>query len=81
MPTVHMGVAASAMERCGIRTECGDMNREIAVTNKEIRMLRVRISKLEKWITDEACEPHAADPLRCHYGNPQSAGTVVADTA
>ena len=29
IPTVHLGVAASAMEKCGIRTQRGDLNREI----------------------------------------------------
>jgi len=57
VPTVHMSVAASQMEKRGIRTERGDMNREIAVTNKEIRQLRARINHLVKWITDEAANP------------------------
>ena len=29
IPTVHLGVAASAMEKRSIRTGCGDLNREI----------------------------------------------------
>ena len=32
-PTVHMGPAASAMERKGIRTDVGDLNREIRQAN------------------------------------------------
>ena len=31
IPTVHLGVAASAMEKRGIRTERGDLNREIEI--------------------------------------------------
>jgi len=54
IPTVHMGVAATQMERQGIRTERGDINREIEVTNNQIKQLRARISKLEKWIAEEA---------------------------
>ena len=54
IPTVHMGVAASQMERKGIRTELGDKNRQIEITNKQIRQLRARISKIEKWLADEA---------------------------
>ena len=54
IPTVHLGAAASQMEKRGIRTERGDMNREIAVTNKELRQLRARINKLNKWLADEA---------------------------
>jgi hypothetical protein len=37
IPTVHLGVAASAMEKRGIRTKRGDLNREIEVTNKHLR--------------------------------------------
>ena len=54
IPTVHLGVAAMQMERRGIRTERGDMNREIEITNKEIRQLRARINHLQKWLSDEA---------------------------
>lgn len=54
IPTVHLGVAVMQMEKRGIRTERGDMNRAIEVTNKEIRQLRARINKLQNWITEEA---------------------------
>jgi len=37
IPTVHMGVAATQMERKGVATERGDRNREIVVTNKQLR--------------------------------------------
>lgn len=37
IPTVHLGVAASQMEKKGIRTERGDINREIEVSNQKIR--------------------------------------------
>ena len=53
IPTVHMGVAAFQMERKGIRTERGDTNRAINLTN-QIRQLRTRINKLEKWLNEEA---------------------------
>ncbi len=33
IPIVHLGVAASAMEKRGIRTGRGDLNRGIEVTN------------------------------------------------
>jgi len=54
VPTVHLGPAASRMEKRGIRTERGDMNREIEITNKEIRQLRARINKLSDWLKEEA---------------------------
>ena len=53
IPTVHLGVAASAMEKRGIRTERGDLNREIEVTNQKLRQLKARISKLQKWLKEE----------------------------
>jgi hypothetical protein len=54
IPTFHLGPAAHQMERRGIRTERGDKNREIEVTNKQIQQLRARINKLDKWIAEEA---------------------------
>jgi hypothetical protein len=57
IPTIHMGAAATAMERRGIRTERGDRNRlinEINLTNRHIRQLRARLNKLINWSADEA---------------------------
>jgi len=53
IPTVHLGVAASAMEKRGIRTERGDLNREIEVSNQKLRQLKARIAKLQKWLKEE----------------------------
>ena len=50
IPTVHMGVAAMQMEKRGIRTERGDMNREVIVTNQKMKQLRARINHLKDWI-------------------------------
>jgi len=44
-PSIKMGTSATQMERRGIRTERGDINREIEVTNKQIRQLTARIRK------------------------------------
>ena len=66
IPTVHMGVAASQMERNGLRTERGDQNRQIEITNKQIRHLRARINRLDKWSVDEMANdkpPTLADVL------------------
>ena len=41
------------MERRGIRTERGNMNREIEVTNQRLRQLKARISKLQDWLKEE----------------------------
>ena len=50
VPTVHLGVAASQMERKGIRTDRGDINRQAEVTNNQIRQLRARIRKAKDWL-------------------------------
>ena len=52
VPTVHMGVAATQMERKGIATERGKMNREIAVTNKQLRQLHARLNRLKDWLKE-----------------------------
>ncbi len=41
------------MEKRGIRTERGDLNREIEVTNQRLRQLKARISKLQNWLKEE----------------------------
>jgi len=50
VPTIHMGVAASQMEKKGIRTDKGNRNREIADINKEIRQTKARIKKVKTWL-------------------------------
>ena len=52
IPTVHLGPAASRMEKKGIRTERGDINRAIEITNREWRQLKARLSKLGKWVSE-----------------------------
>ena len=54
IPTVHMGVAASRMEKRGLRTERGDRNQAVHNTNRELRMLRARIGKLQSWLREES---------------------------
>ena len=41
------------MEKKGIRTERGDINREIEVTNQQLRQLKARIAKLQSWVKTE----------------------------
>ena len=53
IPTIHLGVAASQMEKRGIRTGRGDINRDIEVSNQKLRQLRARIVKLQNWIKEE----------------------------
>jgi len=57
IPTIHMGAAATQLERRGIRTERGNINRQIVDINRELRQLRARLKKvddeIEKLIADE----------------------------
>ena len=52
IPTVHMGVAACQMEKKGIVTEKGELNRNIQKANRLIREIRAQIGKLKEWIAD-----------------------------
>lgn len=54
IPTVHLGVAAFQMDKRGIRTERGNLNREIEVKNQKQRQLKAHISKLQSWLKKEA---------------------------
>lgn len=50
IPAVHLGVAAFQMEKRGIATERGDMNRAVEVTNNQLRQLQARIKKCKDWL-------------------------------
>ena len=50
IPTIHLGASASAMERKGIRTEKGDINREIKKQNKLLKNIGNEIKKISSWL-------------------------------
>jgi hypothetical protein len=52
IPTVHMGVAACQMEKKGIVTEKGELNRNIQKANRVLREIRAQIGKLKEWIVE-----------------------------
>ena len=52
IPTVHMGVAATQMERRGIVTEKGGKNRQIREQNRLLKEVRRRIAELGKWVKE-----------------------------
>ena len=52
IPTVHMGVAACQMEKKGIATEKGELNRAIRKSNRLIKEIRAQVGKLKEWIAD-----------------------------
>ncbi|MGI6622561.1 MAG: MobA/MobL family protein [Acetivibrionales bacterium] len=47
IPTVHMGPAVSAMERRGIETDIGNLNREIRKTNALIATIKRAITRIK----------------------------------
>ena len=62
-----MGVAASQMERRGIQTEKGDINRQITADNKLLKEIKARITRIYNWTKEQA----EAD-------QPQDGGSLVA---
>ena len=56
IPTVHMGVAATQMERRGIVTDKGNLNREIREQNRLLKEVKRRIAALTAWIKEKASQ-------------------------
>lgn len=52
IPTVHMGPAATAMERRGIMTNIGNLNRDIKAANKLMDVLKRTIVRLISWLEE-----------------------------
>ena len=50
IPTIHLGVSASQMEKKGIVTDRGNINREIKHQNKILKEIARRIKALMRWI-------------------------------
>ncbi|HES7485163.1 TPA: MobA/MobL family protein [Streptococcus pyogenes] len=50
LPTIHLGSAASAMERKGIETDKGNYNREIRKYNVLVKTIKEEIKILKGWI-------------------------------
>ena len=52
LPTVHEGPTVRAMEKRGIQTEKGSLNKWIKATNKMILVAKKKVSALEKWVSE-----------------------------
>jgi len=66
IPTVHLGVAASQMQRRGISTERSKLNHEISITNRNLRQLKTRMIQLQYWLKEEVestKQPNLADVI------------------
>ena len=57
IPNVHMGVAAMQMERRGISTDKGGVNREVAAQNKLLKEIKARLTRLYNWSKKQAAQP------------------------
>ena len=57
IPSVHLGPAASQMEKRGIRTDKGEVNRQIAADNKLLKEIKARVTRLYNWTKAETEKP------------------------
>ena len=71
IPTVHMGPDVAALERKGVQTEIGDLNREIRKTNKFIAAVRKYIGELMSWLSEvkEAIAEIEAQPQEIYLAD------------
>jgi len=51
-PQIHLGPEATAMERRGIKTELGNLNRQVINANKIFDSIRKAIRSLQSWLSD-----------------------------
>ena len=70
LPTVHMGVAATRMERRGIATDKGSVNRQIAADNKLLKEIKARITRLYNWTKEKAEGPQGKESVMAQHGRP-----------
>ncbi len=71
-PTIHMGVSATQMERKGIRTEKGDINRRIRERNAELHRLQKELEEVNAAIAElqkRSQEENLLSILMRFYGN------------
>ena len=71
-PTIHMGVSATQMERKGIRTEKGDINRRIREQNAELHRLQAELERVNAAIAELQKRPqeeNLVSILMRFYGN------------
>ena len=71
-PTIHMGVSATQMERKGIRTVKGDINRRIKEQNDELHRLQAELEQVNAVITELQKRPQKENLISLlmrFYGN------------
>ena len=50
IPTIHLGASASALEKKGIETDKGNINREIKKHNSLVKAIKKKIKEITSWI-------------------------------
>ena len=63
LPTVHLGVAATRMERRGISTDKGNVNRAISADNKLLKEIKARVTRLYNWSKEQAAKPQGKESV------------------
>ena len=51
IPTVHMGAAVSQMEKRGMKTNVGNLNRDIRTANSLMQSIRQMVHSLKSWLS------------------------------
>ena len=74
IPTVHMGVAASQMEKRGVPTRKGNLNRQIAADNKLLKEIKARITRLYNWTKEQAARPERKESIMAQLYEAQLLG-------
>ena len=64
IPTIHLGVSASQMEKKGITTDRGNINREIRKQNRILQEIKLRIKALLNWVRRIGKEEKENDNLK-----------------
>ena len=58
-----MGVAATQMEKRGVPTRKGNLNRQIAADNKLLKEIKARITRLYNWTKEQAGKPEGKESI------------------
>ncbi len=67
IPTIHLGVSATQMEKKGIATDRGNINREIKHQNMILREISRRIKALMRWIRSLTTDKNNDTPKDKQY--------------
>ena len=77
IPTVHMGVAATQMERRGIATDKGGRNNEIRKQNRLLTEVRRQISRLTLWVRQMAVQEREKPSINHIQSNQNQSLTLL----